>query len=180
MIAESTSTDRLAQAFQTLVATTANSDSGCWRSRKTTWRRRRSGAPKGSRRSGTTSREKLLTSYSDEPYVSEQYGRELSRREDAGDRSRTGQRRSAGARRRVADHVCDDGRLRALDLALLLDLLRIEQDDARWGELMTPVVRLLEDLLLVGDFDAAARADRRASSAKAAGSRLEGRAGSTR
>src|SRR5262249_17630788 len=45
--------------------------------------------------------------------------------------------------------------LRALDLTLLLDLLRLEQDDTRWGELMTPLVSLLEDLLLVGDFDAA-------------------------
>ena len=45
--------------------------------------------------------------------------------------------------------------LRALDLTLLLDLLRIEEDEDRWGELMKPVVGLLEDLLLVGDFDAA-------------------------
>src|SRR5262249_7926299 len=40
-------------------------------------------------------------------------------------------------------------------LTLLLDLLRIDNDPARWGTLMTPVVRVLEDLLLVGDFDAA-------------------------
>ncbi|HEY1911604.1 MAG TPA: HEAT repeat domain-containing protein, partial [Vicinamibacterales bacterium] len=33
--------------------------------------------------------------------------------------------------------------------------LGIEEDDDRWGELMTPLVALLEDLLLVGDFDAA-------------------------
>src|SRR5262249_16339765 len=45
--------------------------------------------------------------------------------------------------------------LRALDLTLVLDLLRIEEDPSRWGELMKPVVALLEDLLLVGDFDAA-------------------------
>jgi hypothetical protein len=45
--------------------------------------------------------------------------------------------------------------LRVLDLALLLDLLRIEQDPERWKALMTPVVRLLEDLMLVGDFEAA-------------------------
>jgi HEAT repeat protein len=45
--------------------------------------------------------------------------------------------------------------LRSLDLQLFLDLLRIEDDDERWGELMAPVVSLLEDLLLVGDFDAA-------------------------
>jgi hypothetical protein len=45
--------------------------------------------------------------------------------------------------------------LGALDVTLLLDLLRIDDDAIRWGTLMTPVVRLLDDLLLVGDFDAA-------------------------
>lgn len=45
--------------------------------------------------------------------------------------------------------------LGALDVALLLDLLRIDHDPIRWGTLMTPVVRLLDDLLLVGDFEAA-------------------------
>ena len=38
---------------------------------------------------------------------------------------------------------------------LLLDLLRIEPDDERWTGMMTPVVRVIEDLVLVGDFDAA-------------------------
>ena len=95
--------------------------------------------------------------------MSDEYGRELS-----------------GARTQAieVEHVSDDPpervsawlgtvattALRALDLTLVLDLLRIEQDDDRWGELMIPVVRLLEDLLLVGDFDAALAADRRAHS----------------
>jgi HEAT repeat protein len=34
-------------------------------------------------------------------------------------------------------------------------LLRLERDDDKWGDLMLPVVVLLEDLFLVGDFDAA-------------------------
>ncbi len=46
--------------------------------------------------------------------------------------------------------------LRALDVMLMLDLVRIEPDEARWRELTTPLVSLMEDLLLVGDFDAAA------------------------
>src|SRR5439155_12302794 len=46
--------------------------------------------------------------------------------------------------------------LRALDLTLMLDLLRIELEEERWRELMKPLVGLVEDLLLVGDFDAAA------------------------
>jgi hypothetical protein len=45
--------------------------------------------------------------------------------------------------------------LRALDLLLLTDLLRIEDEPARWSELMPPVIAQIEDLLLVGDFDAA-------------------------
>jgi hypothetical protein len=47
--------------------------------------------------------------------------------------------------------------LGALDVRLLLDLLRIDHDPAHWGTLMTPVVRLLDDLLLVGDFEAASQ-----------------------
>jgi len=99
--------------------------------------------------------ETLLTSYSDELYVSDAYGRELS-----------------GARMRAVDveQAGDDppervsawlttvatGALRALDLNLVFDLLRIEDDDDRWGDMMTPVVALLEDLLLVGDLETAA------------------------
>jgi hypothetical protein len=98
--------------------------------------------------------EKLLTSYSDKSFVSEDYGRELS---------------SARTKAIDIEHVSDDpperirgwlstvatSVLRTLDLTLVLDLLRIEESDDRWGELMTPVVALIEDLLLVGDFDAA-------------------------
>ena len=46
--------------------------------------------------------------------------------------------------------------VRTLDLTLLTDLLRIEDDDGGWRDLMRPVVAQIEDLLLVGDFDAAA------------------------
>ena len=45
--------------------------------------------------------------------------------------------------------------VRVLDLLLLKDLLQIEQDPGRWHELMRPVIACLDDLLLVGDFDAA-------------------------
>src|SRR5262249_6534474 len=97
--------------------------------------------------------QKLLTSYSDEPYVSDEYGRELS------------QARSQAIQ---VEHISDDpperiaawlstvatNALRVLDLTLLLDLLRIEDDQTRWSDLMRPVVSLIEDLLLVGDFDA--------------------------
>jgi hypothetical protein len=150
---EASSTDRLAEAFQTLV----RGDD----------RRQRvlalahddmTASPLGNTDGfelvWSHVAEKLLTSYSDEPFVSAEYGRELS-----------------GARTRAIEieEVTDDppervsawvdtvatSALRALDLAMLFDLLRIEQDEERWGELIQPVVTLLEDLLLVGDFDAA-------------------------
>src|SRR5207237_2974486 len=83
--------------------------------------------------------EKLLTSYSDKSYVSEEYGRELSgagaRAIDVEQTSDDPPERVSAWKATVATSV-----LRALDLTLLLDLLRIEQDDDRWGDLMTPVV----------------------------------------
>jgi len=153
VIAESSPTDRLAMAFQTLVR------EGEERERLLTLAREDVaasplGSTEGFEAVWDQVAQKLLTSYSDKPFVSEEYGRELS-----------------GARTQAieVEHVSDDPpervsawlntvattSLRALDLTLLLDLLRIEPDDERWGELMVPVVRLLEDLLLVGDFDAA-------------------------
>jgi HEAT repeat protein len=100
--------------------------------------------------------EKLLTSYSDESYVSQTYGRELS-----------GARTQAIEVEQVSDDPperldawrdsIDPRAQRALDLLLVLDLLRIEPDDDRWGELLDPVKKLIDDLLLVGDFDAASQ-----------------------
>src|SRR5262249_20930785 len=98
--------------------------------------------------------EKLLTSYSDQSYVSDAYGRELSR---------------ARAQAVQVEQTSDDpperltawlstiatSALRALDLTLLLDLLRLEQDEDKWADLMAPLVGLLEDLMLVGDFESA-------------------------
>jgi hypothetical protein len=154
VISGDTSTDRLAQAFQTLVrdggeqqrllalakGDVATSPLGSTEGFESVW---------------NNVAEKLLTSYSDEPFVSEAYGKELS-----------------GARTKAieVEGISDDPperivawlgtiattALRALDLALMIDLLRIEQDEERWRELMKPLVGLIEDLLLVGDFDAAA------------------------
>ena len=154
VISGDTSTDRLAQAFQTLVRDgddqqrvlgmvhddVAASPLGSTEGFESVW---------------NSVAKKLLTSYSDEPFVSEAYGKELS-----------------AARTKAVDveGVSDDPperigawlstiattALRALDLTLMIDLLRIEQDEEHWRELMRPVVGLIEDLLLVGDFDAAA------------------------
>ena len=45
--------------------------------------------------------------------------------------------------------------IRKLDGALIQDLLRIESDDHRWTALLAPTTALLDDLCLVGDFEAA-------------------------
>jgi len=95
--------------------------------------------------------EKLMLSYSDEAYVSEQYGRELS---------------SAKRTALAVEHLSDDpperlaawlgsvaaSELRRLDVEPVHDLLRLERDPEQWAALMRPVVSLIEDLLLVGDF----------------------------
>jgi hypothetical protein len=153
VISGDTSTDRLAQAFQTLV------HDGEGQQRVLAMARDEVAAsPLGSTEGfggiWNSVAEKLLTSYSDDTFVSDVYGKELS-----------------GARLRAieVEGVSDDPperigawlstiattALRALDLALMLDLLRIEPDEERWRELMKPLVGLIEDLLLVGDFDAA-------------------------
>jgi len=97
---------------------------------------------------------KLLTSYSDATFVSDEYARELSgARERAVDVEQASD--DPPERLGVWRDSVDASALRALDLHLLLDLLRLEQDDTRWNDLTGPVVHSLEDLLLVGDFDSA-------------------------
>jgi HEAT repeat protein len=153
VIAQSSPTDRVAQAFQALVRDPDQQERLLSLAR-TNVAASPLGSTEGFEDVWNHVAQKLLTSYTDESWVSEDYGRELS-----------------GARTQAVDveRVSDDppervsawlgtiatSALRSLDLQLFLDLLRIEDDDERWGELMAPVVSLLEDLLLVGDFDAA-------------------------
>jgi hypothetical protein len=152
VIAEGTATDRLAQAFQALV-----SDANERERLLTLTKQDVSASPLGSTEGfdgvWNAVAQKLLTSYSDKPYISDAYARELS-----------SARTQAIAVERVSDDppervsawlsTVSTTAVRTLDISLLLDLLRLEPDDAKWGELMQPVVRTLEDLLLVGDFDA--------------------------
>jgi hypothetical protein len=152
VIAESAPTDRLALAFQTLVREPEQQQRMLALAREDV-----AASPLGSTEGFESVwnhvAEKLLTSYSDESFVSDAYGRELS-----------GSRTKAIDVERVNDDPPErisawlgtiaTTALRTLDLTLVLDLLRIEPDEQRWGELMKPVVGLLEDLLLVGDFDA--------------------------
>ena len=98
--------------------------------------------------------QQLLTSYSDKAYVSDQYGRELSRSRTAAiDVSQV----SDDPPERLSAWLgsVSASELRRLDLALVADLLRLEGDPEQWASLMRPVVSLIEDLLLVGDFEPA-------------------------
>jgi len=152
-MAEDSSIDRVAQAFQSLVPddtqrerilSLAHADA----------RNAPSGGAEGFEEAWDKVVQKMMTSYSDKPFVSETYARELTR-----------------ARKQAVqiEQVHDDPpermaawlasvatpELRALDLALVLDLLRIEELTDRWATIMRPAVELLDDLLLVGDIDAA-------------------------
>ena len=98
----------------------------------------------------------LLQSYSDHAWVSEAYNIELS---------------TARAQSLEIEHVPDDPperisrwlitvsdqALRALDVQLLSDLLLVEPNGERWQELLDIVVRHIDDLVLIGDFQSARR-----------------------
>ena len=96
----------------------------------------------------------MLTSYSDEQFVSESYARELS---GARTQALEVERVSDDPPERMGAWVSSVGaaEIRALDLLLLLDLLTIEKDPDKWRQVTIPAVSHIEDLLLVGDFDGA-------------------------
>ena len=73
--------------------------------------------------------EAMLTSYSDEKFVSDAYARELSGARARAVDVEAVERRPAGAHRGLAGSVADAS-LRTLDTLLLADLLRIEEDGA--------------------------------------------------
>ena len=94
------------------------------------------------------------TPYSDEPFVSRSYARELTR---AHVQAIELERVSDDPPARLAAWLgtVSTTEVRRLDLRLVLDLLRIEEDPERREPLLVPVVALVDDLLLVGDFEAA-------------------------
>lgn len=96
----------------------------------------------------------MLLSYRDEPFVSTEYARELSRaRTQAIDVERSG----ADPPERIAAWLATitDAEIRQYDLQLLLDLLRIEDDPDRWHEIVDPAVAHVADLVLLGDLESA-------------------------
>jgi hypothetical protein len=145
-------TDRLAMAFQTLVPEqdrrqhllgqardeVASSPLGADDSFPELWQRATD----------------MLTSYHDEPFVNDAYARELTTaREHASDVERI----SDDPPELVAAWVSSvsDASLRAGDLELLLDLLRIEEDPSRYRDVLEPVAAHVDDLVLLGDFQGA-------------------------
>jgi len=155
VIESNTATDRVIQAFQTLVPD-ADERPRLLALAKDEVAESPLGSTEGFESVWSTIAEKLLTSYSDESYVSQTYGRELSTARtqaiEVEQLSDDPQERLDAWRESI-----DPRAQRTLDLMLVLDLLRIEADDERWGELMEPVKKLIEDLLVVGDFDATAQ-----------------------
>ena len=96
----------------------------------------------------------MLLSYRDEKFVSTEYARELSSvRSQAVDVERV----SDDPPERVAAWLATitDAEIRALDLKLLLDLLRLETDPEKWRDVVDPVVAHVDDLVLLGDFESA-------------------------
>jgi hypothetical protein len=98
--------------------------------------------------------EGMLTSYSDESYVSTDYGRELT---TARARAVDVERVSDDPPERVAGWLAtvSDSALRTLDHQMLLDLLAIEEDPLRWRDIAQTVIAHADDLVRVGYFDPA-------------------------
>jgi hypothetical protein len=100
--------------------------------------------------------ETMLTSYQDEKFVSAEYARELS-----GARARAVDVEAASddPPERISGWLAtvSDGSLRELDHQLLHDLLRIEEDPARWHDVADTAVSHADDLVRVGYFDPALR-----------------------
>jgi HEAT repeats/PBS lyase HEAT-like repeat len=147
VVAEGGATDRLAQAFQALVperdrqrqllalaetevsASEIGDDPELW------------GRVEG-----------MLTSYSDDSYVSTDYGRELV---SARNRAVTVESTSDDPPERVASWLATvgDAALRGLDHQLLIDLLVVENDPLRWRDVAQTVAAHADDLVRVGYFD---------------------------
>jgi hypothetical protein len=98
--------------------------------------------------------ETMLTSYSDEKFVSDAYAKELS---GARARAIDVEAVSDDPPERIAGwlETVTDGSLRALDHLLLRDLLEIEEDPARWRDVADTAIGHAEDLVRVGYFDQA-------------------------
>ena len=96
----------------------------------------------------------LLLSYRDETFVSSEYARELT---TAKTQAVDLERISDDPPERLAAWLASvtDAEVRHLDLLLLLDLLRVEEDPGHWIDVLEPVVAHVNDLVLLGDLESA-------------------------
>lgn len=103
-----------------------------------------------------TSSTKMLTTYSDSQFVSDDYARELSSaRTQATEVDKIGDDPPARIRAWVSS-VSEEG-VRALDHRLLLDLLKIEARTDAWAGVLDLTISFIEQLVLVGDLALAAQ-----------------------
>ena len=98
--------------------------------------------------------ETMVTSYSDENFVSENYARELFA---AQTKAVEVEQTSDDPPERIGAWLTtvSDGALRGLDHQLLIDLLVIETDPARWRDVADTAMAHADDLVRVGYFDPA-------------------------
>lgn len=98
----------------------------------------------------------MLTSYSDRKFVSDEYARELSAaRTQAIDVERLSDDPPDRVQQWVA--TVSDAAVRQLDLSLLLDLARIEDDPQEWEQVAAVAVMEIDRRIVLGDVDAAQR-----------------------
>ena len=152
VIAERGASERLAQAFQTLVPERDRQRQLLALARKTS-PASELGQEEISPSSGS-SVEAMMTSYTDASFVSDEYARELTAHAPGPSTwRRPATIRRSGSAAWLA--TVSDAALRTLDLQLLIDLLVIEADGARWRDIAETVVTHAEDLVRVGYFDQA-------------------------
>ncbi len=144
--------ERLAQAFQALVPDGDRRERLVGMARDTAIIAGESGG--GFEAKWQQVAERLLSEYSDEQYVSNQYAGELT---DAPVQAIQVEQMNEDPPERLAAWLATvaPGEIRRLDVTLILDLLRIEDDPARRAAITKPALSLVEELFLLGDFEAA-------------------------
>jgi HEAT repeat protein len=148
IVAERGATGRLAQAFEALVPDTAQREAVLDAAREDV-AQSELGAESGFEELWQNAAS-MLMNYSDKPYVSAEYARELS---EAKTQAIEVDRVSDDPPERVQGWLASvsEDSVRHLDLLLLLDLLRLEHDHVQWRGISTLVTSQIERLTLLGD-----------------------------
>ena len=148
IVAERGATGRPAQAFEALVPDTAQREAVLDAAREDV-AQSELGAESGFEELWQNAAS-MLMNYSDKPYVSAEYARELS---EAKTQAIEVDRISDDPPERVQGWLASvsEESVRHLDLLLLLDLLRLEHDHVQWRGISTLVTSQIERLTLLGD-----------------------------